>query len=51
MDADGECAFCGRADVAVRKVLCDDCHAQHQVCARCAAEASADPDTFCHLLA
>jgi hypothetical protein len=36
----GECAFCGRADGAVRQVTCDDCQVHHKVCAECADEIS-----------
>jgi hypothetical protein len=36
---DGECAFCGRADAATHQVFCQDCYAQHRVCAPCADSA------------
>ena len=51
MNADRECGFCGRAEMAVRQVFCDDCHASHQVCARCVDEAAADPEAVYHLVA
>jgi hypothetical protein len=35
---DGECAFCGRAGVAARKVFCEDCRVDHNACAACAEE-------------
>jgi hypothetical protein len=35
---DGECAFCGRGVSSSRMVFCEDCQAQHVVCASCAEE-------------
>jgi hypothetical protein len=36
-----ECAFCGRVNGlnrSLRRVYCEDCHAEHEVCPDCAAE-------------
>ena len=43
---DGECAFCGRADEAVRLVFCDDCQAHHQVCKPCADEGASATEGY-----
>jgi hypothetical protein len=43
---DGECAFCGRGDGAARQLYCDDCQAEHKVCANCADEVATESERF-----
>ena len=41
---DGECAWCGRAEAAARRIFCDDCQAHHDVCVTCLAELGPEID-------
>jgi hypothetical protein len=43
---DDECSFCGRAGQAVHVLFCQDCHAQHKVCAHCADEVANEADLY-----
>jgi hypothetical protein len=44
---DAECAFCGRASGATRRVFCEDCHTQHPACSACAVEVtSAEAEVY-----
>jgi hypothetical protein len=39
-----ECAFCGCVNFpgATRRVYCEDCHAEHEVCPACAEDVAGE---------
>jgi hypothetical protein len=41
---DSECAFCGCLSFpdAKRRVYCEDCHTEHEVCPNCAKEVAGE---------
>ena len=50
MDGERECAFCGCVMFRARRVMCEDCRDEHEICQTCADDLPRDAEAY-HLVA